>query len=409
MNPDFDILVVGGGMVGASLGVALAAPGRRIGILEARPYGSPGQPSYDDRSTALALGSRHLLERLDVWPALQAEAAPIAHIHVSDRGRFGAAHIDAAEQGVRALGYVAPNRAIGAALLPRLQQAEGVELLAPARVADLLQPQGDDDRVEVRLVDAVPAQRLRARLVIAADGTASPMRERAGIPVETRAYGQVALIANVSVSRPRAGWAYERFTADGPLAMLPMGGARYSLVWTHREVDAEAALALDDGCFLAALQQHFGWRLGRIEAVGQRASYPLGLTRALETSRGRVALAGNALHTLHPVAGQGFNLALRDVEALARALEGAADPGAPGVLARYARMREGDMRTVVSLTDAMVRLFSGQRPLPGFLRSLGLVAADCLPDLNRLLARQHMGLYGAVAPTRPPAGAELGA
>ncbi|AOU96904.1 2-octaprenyl-6-methoxyphenyl hydroxylase [Acidihalobacter yilgarnensis] len=404
MNVDYDILIVGGGMVGASLGAALAGSGRRVGILEARPYGTPGQPSYDDRSTALALGSRHLLDRLGVWPALSAEAAPITHIHVSDRGHFGVAHIDAAEQGVRALGYVVPNRALGAALLPVLEQAAGVELIAPAEVADIEQ---DDDGVVVRLAGGVPFERLRARLVVAADGTGSPIREQVGIPVETRAYGQSALIANVSVTRLQAGVAYERFTDEGPLAMLPMGGDRYSLVWTHREADLPATLALGDAEFLAALQQRFGWRLGRLKAVGRRASYPLGLTRALETSYGRVVLVGNALHTLHPVAGQGFNLALRDVEALARALEGIDDPGEPAVLAQYRRLREGDMRTVVSLTDAMVRLFSGLSPLPGALRSLGLVAADCLPDLNRLLARQHMGLYGAIAPTRPPAFAEF--
>lgn len=404
MNVDYDILIVGGGMVGASLGAALAGSGRRVGILEARPYGTPGQPSYDDRSTALALGSRHLLDRLGVWPALSAEAAPITHIHVSDRGHFGVAHIDAAEQGVRALGYVVPNRALGAALLPVLEGAAGVELIAPAEVADIEQ---DDDGVVVRLAGGVPFERLRARLVVAADGTGSPIREQVGIPVETRAYGQSALIANVSVTRLQAGVAYERFTDEGPLAMLPMGGDRYSLVWTHREADLPSTLALGDAEFLAALQQRFGWRLGRIKAVGRRASYPLGLTRALETSHGRVVLVGNALHTLHPVAGQGFNLALRDVEALARALEGIDDPGEPAVLAQYRRLREGDMRTVVSLTDAMVRLFSGLSPLPGALRSLGLVAADCLPDLNRLLARQHMGLYGAIAPTRPLAFAEF--
>ncbi|AOV18034.1 hypothetical protein BJI67_14040 [Acidihalobacter aeolianus] len=397
MSRDFDILVVGGGMVGASLGVALAGSGRRVGILEARPYGEPGQPSYDDRSTALALGSRHMLERLGVWSDLSREAAPITHIHVSDRGRFGAAHIDAGEQGVPALGYVVPNRAIGAALMGALQDAEGVEMIAPAEVAGFEGSSGNDDEwVSLHLREGQAAGTLRARLVIAADGTASPMRERAGIGIESRPYGQSALIANVSVSRPRAGWAYERFTPDGPLAMLPMGGDRYSLVWTHRDKDLAATLALDDAAFLRSLQARFGWRLGRISTVGRRAAYPLGLTRAREVWRGRLALMGNALHTLHPVAGQGFNLALRDVDALSRALEPVGDPGAPEVLAEYARLREPDMRTVVRLTDAMVRAFSGKRPLPGLLRSLGLLAADGEPSLNRWLARQHMGLHGAV-------------
>lgn len=396
MKVEYDILIVGGGMVGASLGVALAQSGYRIGILEARPYGSPGQPSYDDRSTALALGSRNLFERLGVWPALAHEGEPIKHIHVSDRGHFGVTHIDAREQGVSALGYVVPNRALGGTLLPVLQKAEGIELIAPAQVTDI-QQQENAPWVDVFLADAAPVPRLRARLVVAADGTNSPMRGKAGIGVDTRAYGQAALIANVSVASPQHGVAYERFTPDGPLAMLPMGGNRYSLVWTHREADLATSMGLEDAAFLAKLQEAFGWRLGRFKSCGTRTAYPLALTQAQQTSHGRLVLVGNALHTLHPVAGQGFNLALRDVEALARVLEDAEDPGSRDVLDQYRGLRESDIRTVVYLTETLIRLFSGSRPLPGLLRSLGLVAADTFPGINQMLARQHMGLNGAMS------------
>lgn len=395
MKAEFDILIVGGGLVGASLGVALAQSGYHIGILEAHPYGSPGQPSYDDRSTALALGSRNLLDRLGVWPALAHEGEPIRHIHVSDRGHFGVSHIDAGEQHVNALGYVVPNRAIGGALLQALQKAEGIKLIAPARVTDI-QQHADEPWIEVFLADAEPVSQLRARLVVAADGTNSPMREKAGIGMDIHNYGQSALIANVSVTNPQMGVAYERFTPDGPLAMLPMGGDRYSLVWTHREADLASTQALEDAAFLEKLQKSFGWRLGRFKSTGTRAAYPLALTRAQETSRGRLVLVGNALHTLHPVAGQGFNLALRDVEALARVLEKAGDPGSPDALVQYQRLRESDIRTVVKLTDALVRLFSGSYPLPGLLRSLGLVATDAFPGINHMLARQHMGMNGAI-------------
>lgn len=399
MDIEYDILIVGGGMVGASLGVALADTGYHVGIVEAKPYGAPGQPSYDERSTALALGSQRLLDRFGVWSELNNEAALISHIHVSEKGRFGTVHIDASEQNVQALGYVVPNRAFGAALFAILKQAQNVDLIVPAEVEDVIQPDADE-YVEIQFLNNVPTDRLRARLVIAADGTKSPIREKLGIPVEKRLYGQSALIANITVGKPHNGWAYERFTPSGPMAMLPMGGDRYSLVWTHLDAELNSTLALSDPDFLSALQQCFGWRLGRFKAVGQRAAYPLGLIRSQATSYGRVILAGNALHTLHPVAGQGFNLALRDIEALSRILSEGGDPGRASLIERYHHLRKWDMRTVINLTDAMVRLFSERSPLPGLLRSMLFLSADSLPGLNRLLARQHMGLYGAVESSR---------
>jgi len=395
MDIEYDILIVGGGMVGASLGVALADTGYRVGIIEAKPYGTPGQPSYDERSTALALGSKQFLDRLGVWSELTNEVAPIKHIHVSEKGRFGTVHIDASEQNVRALGYVVPNRAFGAALLSVLKHTQNIDLIAPAEVEQVIQSENDES-VEIQFLNSIPTDCLHARLVVAADGTKSPIREKLGIPIEKHIYGQSALIANISVGKPHQGWAYERFTPAGPMAMLPMGGDRYSLVWTHQDAELNSSLKLDDADFLSALQQCFGWRLGRFKAVGHRAAYPLGLIRSQATSHGRVVLAGNALHTLHPVAGQGFNLALRDVEALSRLLTEGGDPGRESLLERYQHLREGDIRTVTNLTEAMVRLFSKRSPLPGLLRSMLFLSADGLPSLNRLLARQHMGLYGAV-------------
>ncbi|WP_455380376.1 2-octaprenyl-6-methoxyphenyl hydroxylase [Acidihalobacter prosperus] len=399
MDIEYDVLIVGGGMVGASLGGALAETGYHVGIIEAKPYGTPGQPSYDERSTALALGSKRFLDRFGIWSELTHEAAPISHIHVSERGRFGAVHIDALEQNVQALGYVVPNRAFGAAVLSVLKHAENIDLIAPAEVEQVIQSENEES-VEIRFLNNIPTDCLRARLVVAADGTKSPIRQKLGIPVEKHLYGQSALIANVTVGKPCQGWAYERFTPAGPMAMLPMGGDRYSLVWTHQDADLNSTLALSDADFLSALQQRFGWRLGRLKAVGQRAAYPLGLIRSQATSHGRVVLAGNALHTLHPVAGQGFNLALRDVEALSRLLSEGGDPGRESLLQRYRHLREGDMRTVINLTDAMVQLFSERGLLPGMLRSMLFLGADGLPGLNRLLARQHMGLYGAVESSR---------
>lgn len=387
----FDILIAGGGMVGGSLAAALAGGPWRVGVLEARPYGAPDQPSYDERSIALAFGSRRVLEGVGMWPALADGVAPITHIHVSDRGYFGSAHVDAREQGVQALGYVVANRLVGAALMPMLAAADNVELIVPAEVGDVTDT---GDAVQVAVTTPAGPRRLQARLLVAADGASSPVRARLGLAAAVERYGQSAVIANVSVDRPRPGAAYERFTDSGPLALLPLGAERYSLVWTQREADVERVLGLSDADFLAALQARFGWRLGRFVAVGRRAAYPLVLVRAEEACRGRVALVGNALHSLHPVAGQGFNLALRDVAALVEVLQDAADPGAAEGLRRYQRLREADMRRVIAFTDLLARLFAREAPMLGHLRAAGLLMADWLPGLNRLLARQNMGLLG---------------
>lgn len=326
-----------------------------------------------------------------MWPALAPEAVPISHIHVSDRGYFGATHVDAREHRVPSLGYVVANRQVGAALLSLLEGGDNVELIAPATVhsaKDL------GEVVEVHVDKPSGRERLRTRLLVAADGAASPIRQALALPTRTESYGQSAIIANVSVQCPRPGHAYERFTDSGPLALLPLGGERYSLVWTQREEAVAGVLALDDADFLAVLQERFGWRLGRFLTVGVRAAYPLVLVRSGESWKGRAVLVGNALHSLHPVAGQGFNLALRDVAALLEALYGADDPGAPTLLQRYQSLREPDMARVIGFTDLLARLFARQAPLLGHLRATGLLLADWLAPLNRVLALQNMGLLG---------------
>lgn len=401
MDDNFDILIIGGGMVGGTLAAALSGSPWRIGVVEARPFGAPDQPSYDERSIALAYGSRRILEAVDLWSALEAGVAPITRIHVSDRGYFGAARVDAREQGVPALGYVVANRLIGAALMPVLERSATIELIAPAT---LIASEDQGESINVRVQTAEGERELHTRLLVAADGATSPVREALGLPTRVERYGQSAVIANVSVSRPCPGAAYERFTDSGPLAMLPMGGERYSLVWTQRAADVEQVLAMDDAAFLSALQARFGWRLGRFVAVGRRAAYPLSLVRANEAWRGRTVLVGNALHSLHPVAGQGFNLALRDIAALLEALHGADDPGAAEGLRRYQNLREPDMARVIGFTDFLARVFARQAPLLGHIRAAGLLLADWNPLLNRMLARQNMGLIGR--PTRLGSGQE---
>ncbi|MEJ2061151.1 MAG: 2-octaprenyl-6-methoxyphenyl hydroxylase [Gammaproteobacteria bacterium] len=390
-EPQFDILIAGGGMVGATLAVALADTGYRVGVIEARPFGEPGQPSYDDRSIALAWGSRLLLERFGLWEALSPSATPIHRIHVSDRGRFGAARLSADEEGVPALGYVVENRAVGAVLYRRLQALADVQVIAPAEIEAV---DADPHRVLVQARTESGSRQIEARLLIAADGAQSTIRERLGFPLQKADYGQTALIANVTPEKDHAGIAFERFTDEGPLALLPMSEGRCSLVWTHRSEAVADTMQLDDAAFLERLQARFGWRLGRFLKVGQRAAYPLALLKSGRYVQGRVVLAGNAAHTLHPVAGQGFNLGLRDIAVLAGLLQAHPDedPGDAALLAEYERSRQDDLKTVVRFTDTLARLFANPWPPLAHARAAGLVAVDLIPTLRHMLARQNMGL-----------------
>ncbi|QKT03122.1 2-octaprenyl-6-methoxyphenyl hydroxylase [Ectothiorhodospiraceae bacterium 2226] len=390
----YDVAVIGGGLVGAALGCALGGAGVRTAVVEAVPLGVAGQPSYDDRASAVAEGSRRILEGVGVWREVQAVGAyPIRRIHVSDRGGFGKTRLEAADSGLDAYGYVVENRVLGGAFKAGLERGGAqVDLLAPARVEGLVQ---DAAGAVLRLDQG---RELRARLVVLADGGRSGLRERLGVPLAITEYGQTAVIANVSPARPHQDTAYERFTDSGPLALLPLGPRRCSLVWTVRSADAPALLALDEAGFAAALQARFGERLGRFERVGARAHYPLQRVVAGEPGRGRVVIIGNAAHSLHPVAGQGLNLGLRDAAVLAElvvdAQRAGRDVGGEALLEEFARWRRLDQWAVSGFTDALVRVFSTPFPPLAHARGLGLLALDLLPPLKRTLSRQAMGLSG---------------
>ncbi len=392
---DYDLIVAGGGLAGACLAVALSETPSKVAIVEAVPYGDPGQPSYDDRSIALAYGSRRILDSMGLWDDLSDHACPIRRIHVSDLGHPGAMRMDADERRIDALGYVVENRAFGAVLFDRLAACSRVDVLAPARLVET-----DLDESGRRVVIDTPegVRSLRCRLLVGADGVRSRVRELAGIEVEARDYGQTAVIANVSTQNPHRGVAYERFTEEGPLAMLPMTGGRCSLVWTRRPERAESVLSLDDPSFLAALQSAFGRRLGRLTRVGSRHAYPLSLVVARRLTAERIALIGNAAHSLHPVAGQGFNLGLRDVAILAEGIAAVVrrngDPGSPEGLDDYARRRWNDLERAVRTTDGLISLFANDHPLLVGARNVGLVAMDLIPCLRERFVRRMMGQDG---------------
>ncbi len=390
MSDRYDIVIAGGGMIGTSLALALLPLGLRIAVVEAVQRSAPAQPSFDDRSTALSRSTQRMFEAMGLWHDIEAASTPITSIHVSDQGRFGFSHIDAAEQGVEALGYVVINRVLGGVLQQALDENGEIDVLCPARIVDVeLAPEA-----AIASVDAGSGQRrsLECGLLVAADGANSAVREMMGIAATRASYGQRAVVGNLLTEKPIENVAYERFTEQGPLAMLPLSEARTGFVWTVAESDANRVLGLDDAAFLAELQSAFGNRLGELSKVGKRAAYPLVLSRASRLTATRSVLVGNSAHGLHPVAAQGFNLGMRDVAALCDCLADHRDD--PGMLDRYAEWRRGDQGKLVRFTDSLVKLFGTRRMPLRVLRNVGMIGFDLVPGVRSLFAKHTMGLAG---------------
>lgn len=392
---DYDLIIIGGGMVGATLACALREQSLHIGIIEAYPFGSPEQSSYDDRSIALSYGSQQIFAGMGLWETFSTQATPIHHIHISNRGHFGVARLDRRESRVDALGYVIENRIVGRLLSERIATHDNIDLITPARLSEIAI---NRSHAVVTYEKNNESQQITAPLVVGADGAMSQLRELLGIEIERREYEQSAIIANVSTEQAHNSVAYERFTDTGPIALLPLGQDRCSLVWTVKPDDVEKILQMEDVEFLSLLQHRFGYRLGRFLRVGKRTAYPLALIRAEERVTSRVVLVGNAAHTLHPVAGQGFNLGVRDVAGLAQMIvdkqkEGL-DYGTLRILNEYAQWREQDHRQIIAFTDTMARLFTNAFPPVVIGRNLGLLALDLMPPVKKIFAKRTMGMAG---------------
>ena len=399
MQTAFDVLIVGGGMVGASLAVSLKDLPIQVGLVEAFPFETPKQPAYDDRAIALSYGSSQILQGIGVWSSVKAKTTSIDSIHVSDRGHYGATRLTAKKQQVPALGYLIQSREYGSVLQQVLEQSN-VTLIQPAHV-ESIEEQGEVLSVSIsQKTDAESPAELEtvisAKLLVACDGANSKVRAMAGIEVDQHDYQQVAVIANISTEKPHNNQAFERFTDQGPIALLPMSENRSSLVWTLNTENYEVIMTLDDAEFLTALGKAFGYRLGRFTKVGGRSAFPLKLSAAQQLTANRIAIIGNAAHALHPVAGQGLNLALRDIADLAEQIASAArvqeDVGSPGLLNAYAAIRQKDTTRTIQYTDSLVKLFSNQNFLLGHARAAGLTIVDRLVPLRTLLAKQSMGL-----------------
>lgn len=400
IQTDYDLVVIGGGLVGASFACMMAQAETRtpLRILVTEAVASlQASTSFDSRSTALSYGSQQIYRGLGLWDALSAYATPIARIHVSDRGHFGAVRMNAVQLGVEALGQVVENQHLGVVLTHALEQSATIDYLCPARI-NALTPLPEGAEVEVSLPQG-SVSRVRAGLVVLADGGKSPLTAALGIEAQVTRYEQSALIANVAFSEPHEGVAFERFTDSGPMAILPLtplqGENRGALVWTVPAERADAMLALEDSAFLAALQQRFGYRLGTFTRVGARVAYPLSLSMAREQVRPGLVLLGNVAHTLHPVAGQGLNLALRDAEALTLTLREAERAGEAlggmSVLQAYEQKQRQDQSVTIQFSHYMTRLFSSSHPALVWARKFGLFSIDLIPPLKREFARQAMG------------------
>ncbi|MEF8794083.1 UbiH/UbiF/VisC/COQ6 family ubiquinone biosynthesis hydroxylase [Thiohalorhabdus sp.] len=397
MSEPFDAAVVGGGMVGAVAAVALRRQGLSVGLIErGRPPEGPGQPGDPERVSAVSEGSRRILTDLGLWPAIaDSEPAAIETIEVTDGGRGGRVLMDRDEAGVDALGYVVANRRIVASAWEAVRADPGIVVHAPAGVADW---QWQDRGVRLQLEGEGGGQTLSTRLVIGADSEHSATRAAARIGMRGWHHNRYALVATVETERPLAGRAFERFLPEGPLAFLPLGGATASIVWTLTPSAANRALNWDQATLLSHIQDRFGPALGGLQHVGGRATFPLALRLARRFTEKRTALVGNAAHLLHPVAGQGLNLGLRDVQALAEEAGAARscdwDPGNTAVLNRYERARWGDTARVMAFTEGLNRLFANDWAPAVGLRQLGLSVVGQSRPLKRILMNQAMGLAG---------------
>lgn len=388
-----DVVIVGGGLVGASLAIALDRAGIDVAMVEATPAGA--LPAvFDQRNLSFAEATVNALTALGVLQKLRSAAAPIRRIHVSRNGDFGRVRLEATDYGRESFGQVVVAYDFGHALEARLAELTHLTRYRPARFVGL---EGDTDGTRMLRIDAGDGeQRLSTRLLVAADGTRSSVRASLGIDVAEHDYGQTLFVARMRAARPPDGSAWERFGDGGPTALLPRGDGHYGVVHGVARAQADAVASLDDAGWLARLQQAFGWRAGSFLDVGPRSIHPALQLRAERTTAARAVLVGNAAQTLHPVGAQGFNLGLRDALTLAELLEDADDPGAATLLAEYARRRQEDRMRTLAFSDGLARITANASPLLRPLRSAGLVAAQRLPALQAWLVGGAMGYRGDV-------------
>jgi len=385
----FDVIIAGGAMAGATLAIALNQLSQeRLSIAVVEAYQSDNQqhPGFDARSIALSYGTVEILKRFGIWSSLESIATPINHIHVSDRSHAGMTDITKEEVGVSALGYVVELADVGRIYAEQIASCKSISLYCPLSIENI---ERTLEQVCVTLSDGT---KLKGKLLVAADGAVSSCCEKIGLPLQKHDFNQVAVIANVVSSEPHLGRAFERFTSHGPVALLPMRDNRMSLVWCLPPDKASQVLEYDDAAFLNELQTAFGWRLGQLTRTGARSSYPLLLRYREQNISHRFAIVGNAAQSLHPIAGQGFNLGIRDVASLAEEIIQAEDVGSYRYLNQFKQRRENDRMITITLTSSLVHLFSNDWLTLRIGRNLGLALMDNIPMLKTPLLRRTLGV-----------------
>jgi len=392
---DYDIIIAGGGLVGASLACALSNENVRIAVIEPVTPGMAVQPSYDDRGLALSYSTIQILDCLGIWQSIKKNANPIRRVHVSNRKHFGFVHLHADMMQVAALGYVVIARDLGQGLLKKINEAKNIDVLCPANVEGI---NVLSELAEVTINKNNKTKTIKSKLVVAADGTQSKLRDLLRIEAKVRDYQQTAIVTNITPSQPHQDTAYERFTTTGPLALLPLTKQRCAVVFTVNSQNADQFLEMEDEKFLQALQSRFGRRLGKFQRIGARKSYPIKQVNVNEQVMDRVVVLGNAAHTLHPNGAQGFNLGLRDVAGLAEilvpAIRAENDPGDRILLDNYLALRAQDQKNVIQFTEGLASLFYNELPHKIITRNLGMLFTNMIPPLKRSLMRRAMGLHG---------------
>ncbi len=399
----FNIIIAGGGMAGATAALALAQLGLEIALVEPIEPELDASPSFDQRAVALSAASVAIFRTLGIWKNIQSMACSISDIHISDQGHFGFTRLHADDYAVEALGQVIPLDQTGPQLWQAIRQTNNITLFCPSNIVEIdsIDSQNQQGQITVQLSDGKNQRELKAKLLLAADGTFSSTAKMAGIRIRRESYNQHAVIANISTEFGHNHRAFERFTKQGPLALLPLTRNRMSLVWCQNEENTLSVMNDSNHQFMEKLQSAFGYRLGQITKVGERSQYPLALHLPSQVFSGRVLLLGNSAHTLHPIAGQGFNLGLRDIAALTDLIQLAQktdkDIGCHSFLKNYQIQRELDWEKTISATDSLVRLFSNDFLPLVLARNKALCLLDKIPFAKQKLAMAAMGFSGASA------------
>jgi 2-octaprenyl-6-methoxyphenol hydroxylase len=395
MSTDYDVVIIGAGMVGASLACALAPSGLRIAIIESITLSNEQQPSYDDRGITLSPSSKRIFEHINVWQQVQSYTTPIKKIHISEQGRFGFTHLDAAELGHAELGHVVVARSLGQALHTQMSTFKNVELICPAELKHFKKTESG---MTLEITRSDKTEIISAGLLVGADGTRSLVRRLAGINTKENDFKQTAIVANITTQKPNNATAYERFTKHGPVALLPIDKNRSVLVFTVDKENADHYMGLSDEGYINEIETEFGRRLGKIEQVGQRRSYPILFIEAVKQYQEQLILLGNAAHSIHPNAAQGFNLGLRDVAGLAECIFDAIEKGLStddiSILENYMKLRVTDQQRVMNFTNRLASSFYNELPLLSSARNIAMLLLDSMPYLKSSFVKKTMGIAG---------------